>query len=296
MATYKRKPLPIDHKKSRLWALASLGSAGIGIGGVQLFDLVNRATHRAHRLAMTTGGIGLGTPFNASFGSSDYVDFTTPQDVNFFDFQRLKMTVRETNVGIYSWTTVSFWGMSVKIAGGGLNIPGIGVSQGEAEILFSDGTAVGNPNLEIMDLPIPVSPPPRRTTDVGIDEKLVFQFNGDVLFDFDRYLLKPGQKTEKALISMTHTLSSWAMDHRFLIVGHTDSVGKATYNKALSKKRAETVKAWIMKNTTHKMEWFKTDGRGEEEPLASNATAEGRAQNRRVEIYGMVPRVWKDYD
>lgn len=294
MATYVRKPLPIDHKKTKLWALASLGSAGVAMAGVQLFDLVNRETHRAHRLELTTGGVGLGIPFSASFGSSDYVNFTAPRDVNFFDFNDVRFTVRETNAGLYSWTTVSFWGMSVKISGGGANIPGLGVSWGDAKILFSDGRPSGSPDL-IFTLPPGSNPVPEKSTATGEDEKLVFRFRGDALFDFDKYLLKPDRKTHDALVSMTYNLSSWSLDHRFLIVGHTDGIGSDAYNKTLSKRRAETVLAWIKKNTTHKLEWFKTDGRGKEEPIASNATEAGRAENRRVEIYGMAPRVWKDY-
>jgi outer membrane protein OmpA-like peptidoglycan-associated protein len=293
MATYVRKPLPIDHKKSKLWAIASLGSAGIAVAGVQLFDLFNRETNRAHRVELTTGGVSLGV-FGASFGASEYVNFTTPRPVNFFDFNDLRMTVRETNAGLYSWTTVSFWGMSVKIAGGGANIPGLGVSAGDAKVLFSDGRPKGDPDY-IFSLPPGSDPNPPRTTETAEDEKLVFRFRGDALFGFDKYLLKPDRKTNDTLVSMTYNLSSWSLDHRFLIVGHTDSIGSSAYNKILSKRRAETILAWIKKNTTHKPEWFKTEGRGKDDPVASNATEAGRAANRRVEIYGMLPRIWKHH-
>src|SRR4051812_33552166 len=62
MARYTRKPLPIDSKKSRRWSLASLGSIGAGEGpvgeGVQLFDLLNLSTGRAHSLSFTNRGTG----------------------------------------------------------------------------------------------------------------------------------------------------------------------------------------------------------------------------------------------
>ncbi|WP_152911231.1 OmpA family protein, partial [Burkholderia cenocepacia] len=65
--------------------------------------------------------------------------------------------------------------------------------------------------------------------------------------------------------------------------GFTDSVGSDDYNLALSKRRAESVAAYL------KAHGLKTDsmtvsGRGKADPVASNATPEGRASNRRVEI------------
>lgn len=67
------------------------------------------------------------------------------------------------------------------------------------------------------------------------------------------------------------------------IVGHTDSTGAAAYNQKLSQRRAAAVKNFLMESgiSTRVMT---TLGLGEEEPVASNASAEGRAKNRRVEI------------
>ena len=73
-----------------------------------------------------------------------------------------------------------------------------------------------------------------------------------------------------------------------LIVGHTDSTGPADYNMELSLARAESVKNYMI----HKgiPAWrITTRGKGETEPVADNSTPEGRAMNRRVEIY-LVPR------
>lgn len=67
------------------------------------------------------------------------------------------------------------------------------------------------------------------------------------------------------------------------VVGFTDNTGSDKTNLALSKKRTESVAAYLQ-NQKVKTERFVVDGLGESEPIASNKTAEGRAKNRRVEI------------
>jgi outer membrane protein OmpA-like peptidoglycan-associated protein len=67
------------------------------------------------------------------------------------------------------------------------------------------------------------------------------------------------------------------------VVGYTDSTGSAAYNKKLSEKRAGSVVAYLG-NRGVIPQRLSAYGMGEEKPRASNATAEGRAQNRRVEI------------
>ena len=67
------------------------------------------------------------------------------------------------------------------------------------------------------------------------------------------------------------------------VVGHTDNTGSAAHNQALSERRANAV-ADVLMNGGVAFSRIQTYGRGEDQPLASNLTAEGRAQNRRVEI------------
>ncbi|MGZ2747964.1 OmpA family protein [Burkholderia stagnalis] len=67
------------------------------------------------------------------------------------------------------------------------------------------------------------------------------------------------------------------------VTGFTDSVGDDAYNLALSQRRAETV-ANYLKERGVTADKFSVIGRGKADPIASNATAEGRASNRRVEI------------
>jgi OOP family OmpA-OmpF porin len=68
-----------------------------------------------------------------------------------------------------------------------------------------------------------------------------------------------------------------------LITGHTDSVGSDEYNIGLSDRRAASVKTWLV-NKGISSSRIQTAGKGENEPIASNQTSDGRAQNRRIEI------------
>lgn len=67
------------------------------------------------------------------------------------------------------------------------------------------------------------------------------------------------------------------------VVGNADSVGKKAYNQKLSERRASAVKKLIVKKGVNAKR-IKTSGKGEMAPIADNKTAEGRAQNRRVEV------------
>ena len=68
------------------------------------------------------------------------------------------------------------------------------------------------------------------------------------------------------------------------VIGHTDSVGSASFNVGLSKRRAEAVTAWLVDQGGIPKDDLTTTGVGEAKPKASNATAKGRAENRRVEV------------
>ncbi|HEY8973469.1 MAG TPA: OmpA family protein, partial [Burkholderiaceae bacterium] len=70
------------------------------------------------------------------------------------------------------------------------------------------------------------------------------------------------------------------------VSGHTDNVGDPSSNLALSRRRAEAVSAWLQANASSSFpkERVRTRAYGDGQPVASNATADGRARNRRVDI------------
>lgn len=71
---------------------------------------------------------------------------------------------------------------------------------------------------------------------------------------------------------------------RFLIVGHSDNTGTHRINQTISEKRAEAVRDWLVNHSNLPARCFITKGEGDSNPVASNDTAEGRRQNRRVEL------------
>jgi outer membrane protein OmpA-like peptidoglycan-associated protein len=73
-------------------------------------------------------------------------------------------------------------------------------------------------------------------------------------------------------------------DRKTLIVGHTDAVGDAAYNQYLATQRAEAIKEFLVENFEIDQTRLSIEGKGEEQPIASNATEDGRTANRRVEV------------
>jgi outer membrane protein OmpA-like peptidoglycan-associated protein len=102
----------------------------------------------------------------------------------------------------------------------------------------------------------------------------------DVLFDTGSANLKPGAREKLARVA--GILASHP-DLHIEIEGHTDSVGGEDYNQRLSEKRAESVRAYLVEQKVSPSV-VGTAGFGESQPVATNGTAAGRQQNRRVEI------------
>lgn len=102
----------------------------------------------------------------------------------------------------------------------------------------------------------------------------------DVLFDTAAATLKPGATL--AIDRLAKFLES-NPDTRLIIEGHTDNRGSDAYNEDLSQRRARAVAAELTARGIDPAR-FQAIGRGEGFPVADNGTAEGRQQNRRVEI------------
>jgi outer membrane protein OmpA-like peptidoglycan-associated protein len=114
-----------------------------------------------------------------------------------------------------------------------------------------------------------------KQTDRGVVVTL-----GDVLFDTGQSTLKPGADLA---VNRLATYLSQNPNTKVLIEGHTDSRGSDAYNDALSERRAHAV-ATALESRGVAASQVQTAGRGKDYPVASNETAEGRQQNRRVEI------------
>lgn len=102
----------------------------------------------------------------------------------------------------------------------------------------------------------------------------------DVKFDFDKSTVK--NVYQKDINDLIEVMKDYP-DLNVIIEGHTDSIGTDAYNKNLSQERATAVKAYMVDKGGIDAGRMKAIGYGEEKPIASNSTKEGRSQNRRVE-------------
>lgn len=109
---------------------------------------------------------------------------------------------------------------------------------------------------------------------------LAISLKGDVTFDYDSAIVRPGLYSEidrisNVLIKYPQTV--------IRVEGHTDSTGSEIYNMNLSEERAESVKNLIVQRGVSS-DRIETRAYGESTPIADNNTEAGRAMNRRVEI------------
>lgn len=109
---------------------------------------------------------------------------------------------------------------------------------------------------------------------------LVVNMPQDLLFDTDSATLRP------ALVSDIQAVAGSLLRYpnsTIEVIGHTDNTGSAAYNQDLSQRRAVSV-VNVLLNAGVPGGRLAAVGRGEDQPIATNLTPEGRAQNRRVEI------------
>ena len=126
--------------------------------------------------------------------------------------------------------------------------------------------------------PAPTAAPAAPPSPTPVSEKITMA--ADAHFDFDKAVLKPEGKAK--LDDLVGKLKAVNLEV-IIAIGHTDSIGSVAYNKKLSLRRSDAVKAYLVSkgieaNRIH------TEGKGKSQPIADNKTKEGRAKNRRVEI------------
>jgi outer membrane protein OmpA-like peptidoglycan-associated protein len=102
----------------------------------------------------------------------------------------------------------------------------------------------------------------------------------DVLFDFDKYTLKPGAREKLAKVS--GILLAYP-GLKVQLEGHTDSIGTDEYNLKLSEQRADAVRDYLTSQGVP-ADCLSAVGLGKADPVATNDNDAGRQQNRRVEM------------
>ncbi|QWD76524.1 OmpA family protein [Polynucleobacter sp. MWH-UH24A] len=165
-----------------------------------------------------------------------------------------------------------------------VNSTGTPWRNGDGTLCWRDATwtpATAAPNCDGWLAPKPAAAPAAASK--VTQKKITLQ--ADTLFDFDKSTLKSAGVA---------TLNKLAQDIKkmklevVIIVGYTDSVGTDAYNIALGQRRANAVKAFLTNDGGVEATRVYTESKGKADPVASNATAEGRAKNRRavIEVVG----------
>ncbi len=113
------------------------------------------------------------------------------------------------------------------------------------------------------------------------DNQLKLDIPSDISFDTGRADIKP--ELRPILDQFASGLTNQP-NTEVRIVGHTDNVGSDSVNEPLSRQRAQAARDYLASRGVNSNR-IRTEGRGEREPVATNASPEGRALNRRVEIY-----------
>ncbi len=115
---------------------------------------------------------------------------------------------------------------------------------------------------------------------VNTGSQLIVTMPQDILFATDSATLSGALQND--LYTLAGSLNRYP-DTTINVVGHTDNVGSASYNQSLSQRRAQAVSS-VLINAGVAPFRVRSIGRGEDQPVATNLTPQGRQQNRRVEI------------
>mgnify|MGYP000586735760 CR=1 FL=1 len=120
-----------------------------------------------------------------------------------------------------------------------------------------------------------------RATVTNTGDRLIVTMPQDILFATDSASVRSDLQRDLRVVASN--LQAYP-NSTVQVIGHTDNVGDASYNQDLSTHRGNAV-ANILVDSGIPYSRIQSFGRGEDQPLASNLSAEGRSQNRRVEIY-----------
>jgi outer membrane protein OmpA-like peptidoglycan-associated protein len=116
----------------------------------------------------------------------------------------------------------------------------------------------------------------------GNDKYTIYTLGENILFATDKNEVQPG--AESKLKQIVASLNKRFKGATIGVFGNADSMGTAGHNKELGTERASAVQSWLTKNGGIDASKISVHSYGEKAPVASNATAEGRKQNRNVQI------------
>ena len=176
-------------------------------------------------------------------------------------------------------------GAVIGAAGGGAIGAVIGHSSGNTALGAIIGAAVGGAAGAIIgrDMDKQAEEMKKVLGDAEVrreGEGIVINFKEKVLFGFDQSVLTSNAQVN--LDKLTNVLQKYP-DTNIEIIGHTDNKGSDAYNNDLSQRRSNSVSSYLKDHGINNSRLL-TKGMGESDPVASNDTDEGRAQNRRVEF------------
>ncbi len=300
-----------DRQNSIHWAIASLGGGGAFVG-VNLFDLVNLATGRAHGMILTAAGITAGAGGTAS--PPDYTEFRTKRPANFNDFDGAGarftsgsaafvygvsasvLTIKDTyapppvrpNDVFFDGDRELLARVTILDSGWGVALSGSAAIHGVLKVTYGSGRPMGDLNVpRYYEIDDPVSRGEVLNRYEHKPGETPILLPSDVLFDFDKSVLRA---EANAVLRNAVPIINRRSRPIVSIEGHTDSKGAKDYNLRLSLARANEVKAWMIREKVPNAENFRIKGWGEQKPMAPNTTPdgrddpEGRQKNRRVEI------------
>lgn len=122
----------------------------------------------------------------------------------------------------------------------------------------------------------------QQVTDINGLAALKVTFDSGILFATNKADLNAAAKT--SLTDFANVLKNNS-DMDIAIIGHTDNTGSDAINNPLSENRAKSVSTFLKNSGVNASQIKTVEGQGSKNPVADNSTAEGRKQNRRVEVY-----------
>ncbi len=129
-----------------------------------------------------------------------------------------------------------------------------------------------------------------NATVTRVGEGIVVTFDTGILFDFDRSDLRATARDN--LSDLASSLEDYPRTD-VLIIGHTDATGSESYNQGLSERRAQSAASYVQSQGIP-ADRVRIRGMGENDPVASNDTEEGRQLNRRVEVVIYASEEWRE--